>query len=921
MKKALLTLALAFLWISTVQAVEPPTLINYQGVLRDAGDNPLDGDYDMIFRFYNAPAGGVEILVDEHRASGAGPVTSTDGMFSVALGSGLVTDGGGSGVYTNLGQVFRDYSGVWVEITIDVGVPEVLSPRVHVVASAYALNALNAEDAVVAQVATWADNAGLLGGVSSSGYINTYSGAQTKNGDLTVSDLTLNGNDLRFGYGAKASSTSLNLQISAGNVSTDDLLLSAGTSQAHGGITLIGTGQIDLKAGSGMTRFMRASDDYVTGQINSLGVMTIKGDLQIGSDSTTDDDIITFDGAESLQWSNAETRFEMSDELAIIGPLQVGSTTAATVGYNRIGSIAPDASGDVTAADDLLVSSDLEVGDVLYVGRSIVVGDPTPTTNQAFTSFGSPYEIESIIDSSDDVLVTGHLQVDGYVTSPYSYTTTTTANTVWRIDNNDSSTTMHFSWFHDTNYTTDQLGELDEYGDLRIAGTISQNYSFDLAESFLADEALEPGDLVAISTRRRESVRKSAGANDATVLGVVSTSPGFVLGGVPFAPEAFGTTWGEDVQQEYHAARTRLRDEVQTTMPEFQRRLREIETLDKHSEIDKRSHELDRDLERQVLKRFFRERFVQVALAGRVPVKVDGSFGDIAPGDPLSPSPIPGTAMKADGGGPVIGIALESYRGGRGKVLMFVQRDATSSAAQAQLKETIEARTPSPETGLQSMENDLQIVLDRSGDQEARFSIFRDGETRGDLGAEVFRVDEAGNIFTAGALHPNAMDLAEYFAVDSPVEAGDVLVADRENPGKLRRGSEVADPAVVGVVSTEPGVLLGGGVQKIASAFPEMAKLVQEARALGDREEENRLWAEMILRFRESHAAVAMTGSVPCKVDAGYGAIRIGDLLTVSPTAGHAMRADDPSPGTILGKALETLETGTGRIRILVMMR
>jgi len=58
-----------------------------------------------------------------------------------------------------------------------------------------------------------------------------------------------------------------------------------------------------------------------------------------------------------------------------------------------------------------------------------------------------------------------------------------------------------------------------------------------------------------------------------------------------------------------------------------------------------------------------------------------------------------------------------------------------------------------------------------------------------------------------------------------------------------------------------------------------------------------------------------------CKVDAGYGSIRPGDLLTSSPTAGHAMRALETIPGTILGKALEPLDIGTGQIRVLLMLR
>ena len=66
---------------------------------------------------------------------------------------------------------------------------------------------------------------------------------------------------------------------------------------------------------------------------------------------------------------------------------------------------------------------------------------------------------------------------------------------------------------------------------------------------------------------------------------------------------------------------------------------------------------------------------------------------------------------------------------------------------------------------------------------------------------------------------------------------------------------------------------------------------------------------------------VALTGLVECKVDADYGTVRAGDLLTTSPTPGHAMRASDATPGTIVGKALEGQETGTGVIRVLVMMR
>ena len=43
-------------------------------------------------------------------------------------------------------------------------------------------------------------------------------------------------------------------------------------------------------------------------------------------------------------------------------------------------------------------------------------------------------------------------------------------------------------------------------------------------------------------------------------------------------------------------------------------------------------------------------------------------------------------------------------------------------------------------------------------------------------------------------------------------------------------------------------------------------------------------------------SAVALVGKVCCKVDAQHEPINVGDLLTTSPTPGHAMRASDQAP-------------------------
>jgi hypothetical protein len=60
-----------------------------------------------------------------------------------------------------------------------------------------------------------------------------------------------------------------------------------------------------------------------------------------------------------------------------------------------------------------------------------------------------------------------------------------------------------------------------------------------------------------------------------------------------------------------------------------------------------------------------------------------------------------------------------------------------------------------------------------------------------------------------------------------------------------------------------------------------------------------------------------------CKVDADIAPIQVGDLLTTSPTKGHAQKVLEPSQalGAIIGKALGSLKKGKGKIPILVTLQ
>jgi hypothetical protein len=60
-----------------------------------------------------------------------------------------------------------------------------------------------------------------------------------------------------------------------------------------------------------------------------------------------------------------------------------------------------------------------------------------------------------------------------------------------------------------------------------------------------------------------------------------------------------------------------------------------------------------------------------------------------------------------------------------------------------------------------------------------------------------------------------------------------------------------------------------------------------------------------------------------CKVDADIAPISAGDLLTTSPTRGHAQKVLEPekAAGAIVGKALASLDHGKGKVPVLVMLQ
>jgi hypothetical protein len=144
---------------------------------------------------------------------------------------------------------------------------------------------------------------------------------------------------------------------------------------------------------------------------------------------------------------------------------------------------------------------------------------------------------------------------------------------------------------------------------------------------------------------------------------------------------------------------------------------------------------------------------------------------------------------------------------------------------------------------------------------------------------------------TGGTINATYQDVAEWVPSCQRLSAGTVVVLDTGKTNHVVSSMKAYDTRVAGVVSDSPGVILGVG--------------------------------------GEDRLKVATTGRVKVKVDAMRGAIEVGDLLVTSDVEGVAMKSVEVDlggvklhrPGTIIGKALEPLASGTGEILVLLSLQ
>jgi len=153
------------------------------------------------------------------------------------------------------------------------------------------------------------------------------------------------------------------------------------------------------------------------------------------------------------------------------------------------------------------------------------------------------------------------------------------------------------------------------------------------------------------------------------------------------------------------------------------------------------------------------------------------------------------------------------------------------------------------------------------------------------------KLDVAGDIRVSGNINAKYQDVAEWVPSTQKLQAGTVVVLDTRHANHVIASAGAYDTRVAGVVSAQPGITLG--------------------------------------EAGEGKALVATTGRVKVKVDATRAPIETGDLIVTSDVEGVAMKSVEVDlggvkihrPGTIIGKALEALDKGTGEILVLLSLQ
>lgn len=256
MKKNLIIALVIGILVSGFVANAVPQYMNYQGVLRDSAGNLVTGTKAMTFRIYDDPTSTTNKLFEMTSSE----VRVSNGLYNVQLGPM-------SGVDLSSGRR-------WVEVSIGT---DALSPRLEILAVAYALLAASAE--------------------SVGGYTVASSGANripVTDGDGKLSALVIPTTGLTADTAnyATLSGTASTAAYVKGQVSAEAASVTSYALYINGG-------KIGAKTGGAGT-----SGDHAIGCVGSGSIPDAQNEIEIFNDQVTTSSVILVTGGSASSTSN-----------------------------------------------------------------------------------------------------------------------------------------------------------------------------------------------------------------------------------------------------------------------------------------------------------------------------------------------------------------------------------------------------------------------------------------------------------------------------------------------------------------------------------------------------------------------------------------------------------------------------------------
>ena len=441
-------------------------------------------------------------------------------------------------------------------------------------------------------------------------------------------------------------------------------------------------------------------------------------------------------------------------------------TNLFSVGTAKITSALPHeftAAGDVSFAYDSIFTNQTASQIESYGPLTIVSGESFENLDLTLKAYGTG---AVVVDNAALELYTGEKLV---------------------LDTNDAGDS-YFAHNNGGNYVSayaDGVEVLRFNSDQTVDGnsTFDAN-AFDIAEYYpTVDSTVEAGDVVALANSETESsetvssylvAKADPSQANSQVLGIISTKPGFSMGGGSFRSE-FCTLVGSGEAGETQARKDTFESTIKESIIKGEFEVESLIGLDLSTDenlllVDAVVAQLYEEYVEgsalsyavpQTRLATIEDRIntckavkqVPVTLAGRVPVKVDVNNGNIKAGDLLAPSTYSiGKAMKAVNRGWVVGRALEDQKEGSDTVMVYVFTSWYDGGSTVATGPSFNNSTESLDLN-ENLASMLTITNGTNG--RKNLGIVGDLTTTGDISSSVLT---ASNHLNVGLLRLDALD-------------------------------------------------------------------------------------------------------------------------------------------------------------------